>query len=77
MLSLVSIGCVAVEDKHILVVNAIKQAAMSRVGRQVHFLYILNFSCPGVPLFIAFEGFLLPHLSKICLNFVVLWFGFF
>lgn len=37
MLSLVSIGCVAVEGKHILVVNAIKQATMSRVGHKVHF----------------------------------------
>lgn len=37
MLSLVSIGCVAVEGKHILVVNAIQQATMSRVGHKVHF----------------------------------------
>lgn len=50
MLSLVSIGCVAVEGKHILVVSAIKQATMSREGNQVHFSYVLNFSCSAVTL---------------------------
>lgn len=77
MFSLVSIGCVAMEDKHTLVVNAIKQATMSRGECQVHFSYVLNFSCSVVSLFIAFEAFLLPHLSKTCSNSVVLWFGFF
>lgn len=49
MLSLVSIGCVAVEGKHILAVNAIKQATMSRVGHKVHFFPTLaNISCSAV-----------------------------